>query len=110
MARTHNPFAAKERSKLETPWGVFEIASPNKTRLAQIDEISKTAQALADDDVLGIADMSMRSAAAGCENGDELLKHLRAAWDAGDVTYEQLLDMSQFVTSEITGGVAEGNA
>jgi hypothetical protein len=39
MANTYNPFAPVERSKVETPWGVFECAPPNKTRLAKIEEL-----------------------------------------------------------------------
>lgn len=113
MARTHNPFAARERSKVETPWGTFEIAPPNKARLAEIDALRAEAASIDPDDgeqsleasvLLGI-----RSAAAGVERGEELREALQKAWDSGEVTIAQVRSLAEFVGEEISGEVDEGN-
>jgi hypothetical protein len=109
MARTHNPFAAVERSKVETPWGVFEVAPPNKARLAEIEALQKEAASIADDDLNGIVGVGMRTAAAGVERGEELLKHLQTAWDAGELTVVQVRSLAEFIGAEIAGEVDEGN-
>ena len=74
MARSHNPFAPKEASTVETPWGVFEVASPNKERLAEIATIQEEARKLGDDpDIQDSVLLGLRTAAAGLKNGEEFL-------------------------------------
>jgi uncharacterized Zn ribbon protein len=110
MARSHNPFAPKEASKLETPWGVFVVASPNKSRIAAASEVQKDAAALQDGDALElVADIAIRATSVGLENGDEFEAAARAAWDADAVTLEQLQGAAEFVSEELRGGAAEGN-
>jgi hypothetical protein len=112
MARTHNPFAAAERSKVHTPWGDYEIAPPNKHRLAIIEDLQTAAQQLEESDASTLEEsvrLGMRSAAAGVERGDELLVHLEKAWDDGELTLDQVRSLAEFVGSEIAGEASEGN-
>lgn len=109
MARKHNPFAEREASILQTPWGEFTIAAPNKERLAQIADL-KTEAEREDVTPLQAAVLGIRSVAAGLENGDEFQTHAMAAWDAGEVTLTQIRLAAEFVGGEIRGEVAEGNA
>jgi hypothetical protein len=113
MARTHNPFAPKERSKVETPWGVFEIAPPNKARLAEIDALREEAMKLDADDNSQSLEASVligiRTAAAGLEDGEKLREALEAGWNSGEVTVEQIRSLAEFVGAEISGEVNEGN-
>lgn len=109
MARKYNPFANVERSKVETPWGDFTVAAPNKERLALIDALQKEAESLEADDLVGTIALGMRSAAAGVERGDELLNKLTESWDAGDLTVAQVTGLADFISSEIAGEVEEGN-
>lgn len=113
MARTHNPFAPVERSKLETPWGVFECASPNKTRLAQIAEIQDAARALQDgaedsEALQKLAGLAIDMCAAGLADGTEFAKAAHKAWDRDDVELGALQDAATFVQGELVGG-SEGN-
>jgi hypothetical protein len=114
MARTHNPFAQKERSKLETPWGVFECASPNKSRLAQIAAMQAGAASLQDEadtpEALGrLARLAIDATATGLADGDKFAAAATAAWDADEVELGALQDAAQFVQGEIVGETAEGN-
>jgi hypothetical protein len=110
MARAHNPFAPKERSKLETPWGTFEVASPNKTRLAAVAAVQQEASALQEGDALErVAELAIAATAVGLDQGDEFEAAARAAWEADEVTLEQLQGAAEFVGEELRGGVAEGN-
>ncbi len=113
MARTQNPFAPKpldERSKLETPWGVFVLASPNKTRLAAAAAVQRDAAKLQEGDSLEqIAGLAISATSVGLENGAEFEAGARKAWDADEVTLEQLQDAATFVGEELRGGAAEGN-
>jgi hypothetical protein len=109
MARTFNPFAKPERSKVETPWGVFEIAPPNKNRLEQIAELQREAHQLNDDDLAGSVVLAIRTASAGLENGEQVQEQLLKAWDAGEVNVQQIRGLAEFVSAEIAGEVDEGN-
>ncbi len=109
MANTYNPFAPVERSKVETPWGLFEIAPPNKARLAKIEELQAAAESLDDSAAQDSILLGIRIAAVGVKNGDELETKLIAAWNAGDITVDQISGLAEFVGAEITGGAAEGN-
>lgn len=110
MARSHNPFAPKERSKLETPWGVFEVASPNKSRLLAISDLQKRAEALDEGEELAqVAALAVEATASGLANGDAFREAALAAWDADQVELEALRGAAQFVADELAGGVAEGN-
>jgi len=114
MARTHNPFAAKERSKLETPWGVFECASPNKTRLAAIAELQDAARQLQDGPdeasaLTRLADLAIEMSAAGLADAATFAAAARAAWDRDEVELSALQDAAQFVQGELVGGVDSGN-
>jgi len=108
VARSHNPFAPVEASKMETPWGVFAVASPNKARTKAIGEIQREAKAAGDDpDPMLAADLGIRICAAGLEDGDTFLEAARAAWDAGDLTLAQINGAAEFVKTEMTS--AAGN-
>lgn len=113
MARTHNPFAPVERSKVETPCGVFEIAPPNRERLAEIDALRAESALLDPDDQAQSLEASVmigiRSAAAGLKDGEKLREWLEAGWKAGEVTVEQIRSLAEFVGAEISGEVNEGN-
>lgn len=110
MARTQNPFAPKEPSTLETPWGVFAVASPNKSRLAAVAKVQSEAEGLSEGDALElVATLSIRATAAGLVEGDEFEAAAQAAWDNDAVTLEQLQGAATFVGEELRGGVAEGN-
>ena len=109
MARTHNPFAPVERSKVETPWGEFEVAPPNKSRLAAIEALQVEAAALGEDQIQESVRLGIRSAAAGLNDGEALEEKLLAAWDAGEVTVDQIRSLAEFVGEEISGEAAEGN-
>jgi hypothetical protein len=109
MAETFNPFAPKERSKVATPWGEFEVAPPNKARLEQITKLQAAAAELDEDAVQESVLLAIRTAAAGLENGGELADALEAAWDAGDVTIDQVRALAEFVGAEISGEAAQGN-
>ena len=110
MARSHNPFAPKERSKLETPWGEFECASPNKSRLAEIAAVQAMAEGLEEGESLGrIAELAIAAAAAGLENGAEFAASAQAAGDADELELSAIQGCAEFVTSELTSGAAEGN-
>jgi len=110
MARSHNPFAPKERSKLETPWGVFEVASPNKSRLLAISDLQKRAEALDEGEELAqVAALAVEATAAGLENGAEFAASAQAAWDADELELSAIQGCAEFVTSELTSGAAEGN-
>jgi hypothetical protein len=106
MASTYNPFAPVERSKVETPWGVFEVAPPNKARLAQIEQLQREGAEIPDDDMAGGVRLAIRLAAAGVLDGEKLQEKLEEAWDAGDVNLLQIRSMSEFVGNEIAGEVA----
>jgi hypothetical protein len=114
MARTHNPFAPKERSKLETPWGVFECASPNKSRLAQIAELQGSVRALQEnsdesDALEQLASLAIEMCASGLADGDAFEAAAKAAWDRDEIELVALQDAAQFVQGEMVGGVSEGN-
>ena len=109
MARTHNPFAERERSKVETPWGVFEIAPPNKVRLAEIEALQVQAASLADGALEESVVLGIRTAAAGVHDGEKLSEKLLAAWESGEVTVDQVRSLAEFVGEEIAGEVDEGN-
>lgn len=109
MARTHNPFAEVERSKVETPWGVFEIAPPNKARLGKIAELQQAAQALNDEDLEESVLLGIRTAAAGVDNGERLQKQLTEAWNAGEVNVQQIRSLAEFVSTEIAAEIEAGN-
>lgn len=110
MARSHNPFAPKEASTVETPWGVFEVASPNKERLAEIATIQEEARKLGDDpDIQDSVLLGLRTAAAGLKNGEEFLAKASEAWDAGELTLEQIRGTASFVSEEMQGGTEAGN-
>lgn len=110
MARAHNPFAPKERSRIETPWGAFDVASPNKSRIAAMAEVQKRAAGIDEGDALElVAGIAIDVTACGLENGEEFKTAALAAWDADEVTLEQLQDAATFVGEEIRGGAAEGN-
>ena len=109
MAETFNPFAAKERSKIETPWGTFQVAPPNNTRLALIKELQEQALELDDDAMEESVELAIRMASAGLENGGKLEASLLTAWNAGEVTTDQINAMSTFIAGEIAGEVEAGN-
>ncbi len=112
MARSHNPFAPKEPSVLQTPWGDFEVASANKSRLDEIEEVQKEFERLDDDDAAGLKDVidaSMRSTAAGLKDGQVFLEKIRKAWDDDEVTQAEIFAASKFVGEELRGVVEEGN-
>lgn len=109
MARTYNPFAAVERSKVETPWGVFEVAPPNKARLAAIQALQTEAESVASNDLEKSVELGMRTAATGVENGDALLEALQSAWHAGEITVGQITDLATFIGEEISGEANKGN-
>lgn len=110
MARSHNPFAPRERSKLETPWGTFEVSSPNKSRLLAIGELQKRADGLDEgEDLAQLAALAIEATASGLANGEVFREAALAAWDADEVELEALWDAAQFVADELAGGVAEGN-
>lgn len=109
MARTHNPFAQAERSKVETPWGVYDIAPPNKARLQLISELQREAAELHEDDLELSVVLAIRSASAGLENGSELESQLVRAWNAGEVNVQQIRSLAEFVSNEIAGEVDAGN-
>lgn len=110
MARAHNPFAPKERSKIQTPWGEFDVASPNKSRLAAVAEVQRTASGLSEGEALErVASLAIAACAAGLEDGDRFAAAASAAWDADEVTLEQLQDAATFVGEELRGEAAEGN-
>lgn len=109
MARTHNPFAQFERSKVETPWGVFEIAPPNKTRLQLIADLQREADSLDETDLAGSVILAIRTASAGLENGSEIEAQLVRAWNDGEVNVSQIRSLAEFVSDEIAGEVEAGN-
>jgi len=112
MARTHNPFAPKEASRLETPWGVFEVASPNKSRLAAMRAVQLEVEKLGDDvsENLGLlAGLAINACATGLVDGDTFAEAAEKAWDADEVTLAELQGAAGFVSDEIQGGAAEGN-
>ncbi len=110
MARTHNAFAPKteEASKIETPWGVFNIAPPNKARLEQISQLQKDAS-VDDIDPVMAAELGLRSIAAGLANGEVFLEKALGAWNAGDLTLGDIRATAEFVGEEIQGVVSAGN-
>lgn len=108
-AKSFNPFAPVERSKVETPWGDFEIAPPNKARLAAIQAVQAEAEQIADGDLEASVALGIRTASMGVERGDELLEALTKAWDAGDVTIDQIRSLAEFVGAEIAGEADQGN-
>lgn len=111
MARKHNPFAKTDPSILETPWGSFEVCSPNKERLAEVAAIQEDAKALGEDPpVEESVALGLRTAAAGLVNGAAFLDGAKASWDAGDLTLAQIQDAATFVSEEMRTGAAEGNA
>lgn len=110
MARAHNPFAPKEQSTLETPWGTFAVASPNKSRLAAVTAVQREASALEEGESLErVAGLAIRATAAGLDGGEEFEAAATRAWDADEVTLGELRDAAEFVAEELRGGVAEGN-
>jgi hypothetical protein len=110
MARAHNPFAPKEASTLQTPWGDFEVASPNKTRTELLSAVQKRAEALSEDADLGDAALiAIEVCAAGLLNGDEFAKAASSAWDSDQITIAELQGAASFVSDELQSGVAEGN-
>jgi hypothetical protein len=111
MARAHNPFAPKERSKLETPWGVFEVASPNKSRLEAVAAVQREAEQVGDgvEALPHLASIAIRTASACLDKGDEFERAATAAWDADEVELAQLQGAATFVGEEMQAGAAEGN-
>ena len=110
MTREYNPFAPKEASRLETPWGVFDVASPNKSRVAALAAIQRKTENLTESDALEMfAEIAIESTSVGLKNGDEFAKHAFAAWDNDEVTLEQLRAAAEFVGEELRAGAAEGN-
>lgn len=110
MARAHNPFAPKEASKLQTPWGEFVVASPNKSRIAAAAAVQKEATNLQEGDALElVAGLAIRATSVGLERGDEFEAAATAAWEADEVTLSQLQGAAEFVSEELRGGAAEGN-
>ena len=103
MARSHNPFAPKEARKLETPWGTFEVAMPNKSRLAQAEAAQKRFETIDGEDVEEAVEALMDMIAAGVLEGDKLREELSKAWDADDVTFAQITDTTSFISAELRG-------
>lgn len=108
MARAHQFAAEQEASTLETPWGVFKVAAPNKERLEEIAALQKEAER---DDVGAVeaAELGIRSVAAALENGDEFRTHAMEAWNKGQLTLAQIRGAATFVSEEIRGVIASGN-
>ena len=110
MARKHNPFAPKEASVVQTPWGDFEVASPNKERLTTIAAIQEEARALGDDpEIQASVLLGLKTAAAGLDRGEEFLAKAQEAWDAGELTLEQIRGTATFVSEEMQGSAEAGN-
>ena len=110
MARAHNPFAPKERSTLQTPWGDFSVASPNKSRLAAAADIQREAAALQEGEALErVAELAIAATAVGLEDGEAFADRAREAWDSDAVTLEELQGAAVFVGEELRGEAAEGN-
>lgn len=108
MARKHNPFAEREASVLQTPWGDFKVAAPNKERLSEISALQKDVEA-AESDTMQSAELGIRSVAAGLEDGESFRVKALAAWDAGDLNLAQIRSAAEFVSEEIQGEVEAGN-
>lgn len=106
--KTHNPFAPVEASKLETPWGTYSVAAPNKERLQQISALQKDASR---DDVTPVeaAELGLRSVAAGLDHGSEFLEKALDAWNDGSLTLAQIRSAADFVGEEMQGVVSAGN-
>jgi hypothetical protein len=110
MAREYNPFAPKECSKLETPWGVFDVASPNKSRTEAMAAIQRKADSLEESDALNsFAEIAIESTAAGLKNGEDFMREAKAAWDRDEITLDQLRGAAEFIGEELRAGVVEGN-
>jgi hypothetical protein len=78
--------------------------------MAAAAEVQKEAAELEDGDALEhVAALAIRAVSVGIENGDEFEKAATAAWEADEVTLDQLQGAAQFVGDELRGGVAEGN-
>lgn len=108
MARSHSFVAEQEASRLETPWGEFKVAAPNKDRLEQIEQLQAEAGA-ENIEAVKAAELGIRSIAAALDSGDVFLSHALEAWNAGELTLAQIRGAATFVSEEIRGVIELGN-
>lgn len=109
MARTHSFSKQDERSKLETPWGVFEVGKANKRLLRALAPIEKElVEAQESNDLEKIVELTLNLIELGVVDGETLGEHLRTGWDDGSIGVDELTGTAEFLSEELFGA-AEKN-